>query len=104
MVKADEAVARVIGVIRPMRERGMTLQAIADELNRMGVGSNWSIMKVKRALARWRHSGRAVHVSGGNPDLRDLDCEHDVAVLPGDRRYVVPVVLTTFIGDFRAYR
>ena len=50
--KADAAAQKVIGVIAPMREQGMSLQAIADQLNTMGNSSIWSPMKVKRALDR----------------------------------------------------
>ena len=50
--KADEAARKVIDVIGPMRAQGASLQAIADKLTTMGVGSNWSAMKVARALNR----------------------------------------------------
>ena len=50
--KADAAVSKVAGVIIPLREQGMTLQQIANQLNGMGVGANWSPTKVSRALAR----------------------------------------------------
>ena len=50
--KADAAAQKVIGVIAPMREQGMSLQAIADQLNTMGNSSIWSPMKVKRASDR----------------------------------------------------
>ena len=35
-----------------LREQGMTLQQIANQLNGMGVRANWSPTKVSRALAR----------------------------------------------------
>ncbi len=47
---------KVIGIIGPMRERGMTLQAIAEELTNMGVGANWSPSKVKRTLDRMENN------------------------------------------------
>jgi DNA invertase Pin-like site-specific DNA recombinase len=51
--KADEAAAKVMGIIAPMRGQGMSLQQIASQLNGMGIaGGNWSPMKVKRALDR----------------------------------------------------
>ena len=50
--KADEAARKVIGVIAPMRAQGMSLQAIADQLIGMGLGENWSTVKVMRALKR----------------------------------------------------
>ena len=50
--KADAAASKVAGVIIPLRDQGMTLQQIADQLNGMGVGANWSPTKVSRALAR----------------------------------------------------
>ena len=50
--KADQAAQKVIRVIRPLREQGATLQAIADQLTGMGLGANWSPVKVKRALDR----------------------------------------------------
>src|SRR3954463_14853222 len=39
--KANEAAAKVVDIIRPLREQGASLQAIADRLTAMGVGSNW---------------------------------------------------------------
>ena len=35
----------------------MTLQAIADELNGMGLGTNWSSVKVLRTLNRLEAAG-----------------------------------------------
>ena len=52
VAKADLAASKVINVIRPMREQGMSLRAIANELNGMGLGSNWSSVKVLRTLNR----------------------------------------------------
>ena len=50
--KADAAASKVLPIIKPMREQGATLQAIADQLTSMGIGANWSPAKVKRALDR----------------------------------------------------
>ena len=50
--KANKAAAKVVDIIRPLREQGASLQAIADRLTAMGVGSNWSPTKVKRTLER----------------------------------------------------
>ena len=52
VAKADLAASKVINVIRPMREQGMSLRAIANELGGMGLGSNWSSVKVLRTLNR----------------------------------------------------
>ena len=52
VAKADLAASKVINIIRPMREQGMSLRAIAKELNGMGLGSNWSSVKVLRTLNR----------------------------------------------------
>lgn len=49
---ADAAASMVAGVIRPMREQGASLQAIADQLTGMGLGDHWTPTKVKRALER----------------------------------------------------
>jgi DNA invertase Pin-like site-specific DNA recombinase len=49
---ADATAERFAGLIRPMRERGMSLRAIADELNLAVVGGGWSAMKVKRVIDR----------------------------------------------------
>jgi DNA invertase Pin-like site-specific DNA recombinase len=49
---ADTAARMVAGVIRPMREQGASLQAIADQLTSMGIGAHWTPTKVKRALER----------------------------------------------------
>jgi DNA invertase Pin-like site-specific DNA recombinase len=51
--KADEAAFKVMGAIGPMREQGMSLAAIADRFNGMGIeGGGWSATKVKRAIDR----------------------------------------------------
>ena len=50
--KADAAASKVINIIRPMREAGMSLRAIAHELNGMSLGTNWSSVKVLRTLNR----------------------------------------------------
>jgi DNA invertase Pin-like site-specific DNA recombinase len=53
---ADQAAAKVAGVIGPMRAANMSLAAIAGELNRMGhsgpQGGRWTPTAVSRALRR----------------------------------------------------
>ena len=51
---ADEEAAQALIAAAEawLREQGMTLQQIANQLNGMGVGANWSPTKVSRALAR----------------------------------------------------
>jgi len=56
---ADERAAKVLPIIKPMREQGATLQAIADRLTAMGIGSRWTPMKVKRTLERLKSSPTA---------------------------------------------
>jgi DNA invertase Pin-like site-specific DNA recombinase len=54
---ADASAERVRSIIQPMRDRGETLQAIADVLNNSGTqtprgGARWNKSQVSRALAR----------------------------------------------------
>ena len=53
---ADTHAAKVIDVIRPMKEAGQTLQQIADALNKLGLPTSrngrWYPTTVKNALAR----------------------------------------------------
>jgi DNA invertase Pin-like site-specific DNA recombinase len=54
---ADAHAARLIGIIRPLKDGGMTLQAIADHLTRMGQATaqgspHWTATAVRRVLAR----------------------------------------------------
>tara|TARA_R110002020_G_scaffold200927_4_gene403339 strand:+ start:5865 stop:6572 length:708 start_codon:yes stop_codon:yes gene_type:complete len=54
--KADREAAKVLRIIRPMRDSGQTLAAIADALETMKVatsrGGKWTPMQVSRALNR----------------------------------------------------
>jgi DNA invertase Pin-like site-specific DNA recombinase len=54
--RADEFAGRVAPTASALRSGGMSLQAIADRLNVMGVrsarGSSWTSMAVKRVLDR----------------------------------------------------
>ena len=61
---ADAYAKRLIGVIKPMRDAGMTLQGIADRLMQMGQataqgGSRWTPTAVRRVLARVEPQPRA---------------------------------------------
>jgi DNA invertase Pin-like site-specific DNA recombinase len=49
---ADEAAARAMQIIGPLREQDLGLREIARRLNEMGVEDGWSAMKVKRAIER----------------------------------------------------
>lgn len=49
---ADAEAAKVMEIIKPMRDGGRSLQYIADRLNDWMPGCNWSPMKVKRAIER----------------------------------------------------
>jgi DNA invertase Pin-like site-specific DNA recombinase len=53
---ADADAQRVIGIIQPMRNAGMTLRAIATELDKQGIatprGGAWTAMQVKNTLDR----------------------------------------------------
>ena len=53
---ADTHAAKVIDIIRPMKEAGQTLQQIADALNKLGLPTSrngrWYPTTVKNALAR----------------------------------------------------
>ena len=53
---ADPHAAKVIDVIKPMKEAAQTLQQIADALNKLGLptsrNSRWHPTAVKNALAR----------------------------------------------------
>ena len=53
---ADTHAAKVIDVIRPMKETGQTLQQIADALNKLGLPTSrngrWCPTTVKNALVR----------------------------------------------------
>lgn len=54
--KADAEAAKLIKIIRPLREAGQTLTAIADTMNDMGIatarGGKWSATQVMRVLDR----------------------------------------------------
>ena len=54
--KAQTEAERFIKVIRPLREAGQTLTAIADTMNDMGIatsrGGRWSATQVMRVLDR----------------------------------------------------
>jgi DNA invertase Pin-like site-specific DNA recombinase len=53
MAKADAGAFKVMGVIGPMRKAGLSLAAIANHLNEVGIeGGGWSATKVMRTLAR----------------------------------------------------
>jgi DNA invertase Pin-like site-specific DNA recombinase len=56
--QADAAAARVAGIIAPLRASGLTLQAIADQLNLQHMvgpqGGTWTATTVRRTLARTR--------------------------------------------------
>lgn len=58
--KANEAYADLIPVMRQMRSKGLTQQAIADELNQQGhttrTGKKWNQVQVKRVLERFVES------------------------------------------------
>ena len=53
---ADADARRVIGIIQPMRDAGMTLRAIATELDKQCIetprGGAWTAMQVKNTLDR----------------------------------------------------
>ncbi|CAN7537100.1 recombinase family protein [Phyllobacterium sp. LjRoot231] len=53
---ADADARRVVGIIQPMRDFGMTLRAIAVELDKQGIetprGGTWTAMQVKNTLDR----------------------------------------------------
>lgn len=55
-VKASAEAERFIKIIRPLREAGQTLTAIADTMNDMGIetsrGGKWSATQVMRVLQR----------------------------------------------------
>jgi DNA invertase Pin-like site-specific DNA recombinase len=54
--RADNDASKVIGLIRPLRDGGKTLQEIADSLNASGIptprGAIWRPVSVKRVLDR----------------------------------------------------
>jgi DNA invertase Pin-like site-specific DNA recombinase len=54
--QADNDASKVIGLIRPLRDGGKTLQEIADSLNASGIptprGAMWRPVSVKRVLDR----------------------------------------------------
>lgn len=50
--KADAAAHRMLGIIRPMRNTGMSLAAIAEHLQQVEPAGKWSATKVMRALNR----------------------------------------------------
>lgn len=53
--QADRDAQRVIGIVRPLREGGMTLAQIAGELDKQGISTprgSWTATAVRRALAR----------------------------------------------------
>lgn len=54
--KANSEAARVLKIIKPMRDSGETLAAIAEALDTMQVatsrGGKWTAMQVKRVMAR----------------------------------------------------
>jgi DNA invertase Pin-like site-specific DNA recombinase len=50
-LRADRAAAKVINIIAPMRERGMTLREIAEEMS-LATDDKWSATKVLRVLNR----------------------------------------------------
>ncbi len=54
--KADAEAAKLIKIIKPLREAGQTLTAIADTMNTMGIatsrGGKWSATQVMRVLDR----------------------------------------------------
>lgn len=54
--QADRDAQRVMGIVRPMRDSGMTLTQIAGELDKQGIstprGGSWTATAVRRALAR----------------------------------------------------
>ena len=56
MAKADREAEKVLKVIKPLREAGQTLSAIAEALEDMGVktsrGGRWTAKQVSRVLAR----------------------------------------------------
>jgi len=51
-VTADAAAMRVAGIIMPMREQGLTLQQIADQMSLVEPDVAWSAMKVSRTILR----------------------------------------------------
>jgi len=58
---ASEKAQKLRGLLLPMREQGMTLQAIADALNSSGQptpsgAGQWQAMTVRRALQRLQHA------------------------------------------------
>jgi DNA invertase Pin-like site-specific DNA recombinase len=59
--------AKVLPLIKPMRERGMSLQAIATELNRLGIkthkGCDWMAAQVLKVLRRAENAAETEHGS-----------------------------------------
>ena len=68
---ADADAQRVIGIVKPLRDSGMTLRQIAAELNKQGVrtprNGTWTPTGVKRAIERMASASHEEKVLPAEP-------------------------------------